>query len=140
MQIEPPTCGRNHQREHVMRTNRSQLVNSPLRTAIDDVFSGAGIFRMRDASVRSEYGHRRRALSTPTATIYQITDRLHEGRTVHVPFHEIATTVSAWLADFGAHSPLVEDLARAVGACDWPAVDAIGDRLSVVVTRSACTE
>lgn len=120
-----------------MSTNRKKLVTSPLRAAIGGVFSGAGIFRVRDARVRSQCGHRRTARSAPTATIYRVTDRLHEGRTVHVPCHEIVTTVSAWLAELGAHSPLVEDLAGAVGAGDWPAAHAIGDRLSVVVTRSA---
>ena len=40
-------------------------------------------------------------------------DRLHNGRTVQVPGHEIAPIVSAWLAELGAQSPLVEDLARA---------------------------
>jgi hypothetical protein len=69
--------------------------------------------------------------------IYQVTDRLHEGRTVYVSCNEIMTTVSTWLAELGAHSPLVEDLARAVGAGDWPAAYAIGDRLSVDVTRWA---
>ena len=50
---------------------------------------------------------------------YQVTDRLHEGRTVNVPGHEIATTVAAWLAELGAHSPLVDDLARAAHSGDW---------------------
>lgn len=137
LHIELPTCGRNHQMEHVMRTNRRKLVTSSLRAAIGGVFSGAAIFRVRDARLRSQCLHRRKARSAPTAKIYEVTDRLHEGRTVHVPCHEIATTVSAWLAEFGADSPLVEDLARAVGAGDWRAADVIGDRLSVVVTRSA---
>jgi len=78
--------------------------------------------------------HRRAAR---TRTIYQVSDRLHAGRTVHVPGHEIATTVSAWLAELGAHSPLVEDLARAVGAGDWPAARAVGEYLSVDVSVAA---
>ena len=45
---------------------------------------------------------------------------LHEGRTVHVPAHEIATTVSAWLAELGAHSPFVDDLARASAPATGP--------------------
>jgi hypothetical protein len=69
-----------------------------------------------------------------TRTIYQVSDRLHEGRTVRVPGHEIATTVSAWLAELGAHSQLVEDLARAVRTGDWPAARTIGECLSVDVT------
>jgi hypothetical protein len=74
--------------------------------------------------------------SNPTRTIYRVTDSLH-GRTVHVPGHEIANTVSAWLAELGAHSPLAEDLARAAHAGDWPAACAIGQYLSVDVTVAA---
>ena len=74
--------------------------------------------------------------SAPAGTIYRVSDRLH-GRTVHVPGHEIALTVSAWLAELGAHSPLVEDLARAVHAGDWPAAWAIGEYLSVDVAVAA---
>ncbi|MEZ0052530.1 hypothetical protein ABIA30_003548 [Mycobacterium sp. MAA66] len=65
--------------------------------------------------------------------VYQVTNRLRAGRTVQVPGDEIAATVSAWLTELGTDSPLVEDLARAVRAGDWPAVHAIGDRLSVRV-------
>ena len=72
-----------------------------------------------------------------TKTIYRVTDRLHEGRTVTVPGHEIATTVSAWLAELGAHSPLVEDLAQAAHVGDWPATHGIGEYLSVDVTVAA---
>jgi hypothetical protein len=69
--------------------------------------------------------------------MYRISDRLHEGRTVDVPAHEIATTVAAWLAELGARSPLVDDLARAVHAGDWPAALGIGDYLSVDVAVAA---
>jgi hypothetical protein len=72
-----------------------------------------------------------------TATAYQLTDRLHEGRTVHVSADGIACTVSAWLAEVGANSPLVEDLAQTVAAGDWTAVHAIADLLSVEVTVAA---
>jgi len=41
--------------------------------------------------------------------------------------------VSAWLAEVGAHSPLVDDLARAVRVGDWPAAHALGECLSVEV-------
>jgi hypothetical protein len=75
--------------------------------------------------------------ATRTSSIYRVTDRLHQGRTVHVPAQEIATTVSAWLAELGARSPLVDDLARAVDAGDWPAALGIGDYLSVDVTVAA---
>jgi len=77
----------------------------------------------------------RRAVTSPA--IYRVTDCLHPGRTVHVPCDELVTTVSAWLAELGADSPLVEDLARAVRAGDWPAAYALGESLSVDVTVAA---
>jgi len=72
-----------------------------------------------------------------TRATYRVSDRLHAGRAVHVPAHEIAPTVSAWLAELGAHSPLVEDLARAVHAGDWPAARGIGEYLSVDVSLAS---
>jgi hypothetical protein len=70
-------------------------------------------------------------------TIYRVSNRLRDGRTVHVQGHEIAPTVSAWLAELGAHSPLVDELARAAHAGDWPTACAIGEYLSVDVTVAA---
>lgn len=70
-------------------------------------------------------------------TMYCVTDRLHNRRTVQVPGHEIAPIVSAWLAEVGAHSPLVEDLARAACVGDWAAACAVGDQLSVDVSVAA---
>ena len=67
----------------------------------------------------------------PTTPIYQLTDRLHDGHMARVPAHQITATVSAWLAEVGAHSPLVNDLARAVRVGDWPATHALGECLSV---------
>ena len=81
--------------------------------------------------------HHRTLRAAPKTTIYRVADRLHEGRSVDVPCHQIATTVSAWLAELGAHSPLVEDLGRAVHVGDWPAVYAIGEYLSVDVAVAA---
>ena len=72
-----------------------------------------------------------------TGPIYRVTQCLREGRTVTVPADQIAATVSAWLAEFDAHSPLVDDLARAVRAGDWPAAHAISEYLSVDVTVAA---
>ena len=69
--------------------------------------------------------------------LYRITDRLHDGRMVDVPCHEIVGVVATWLAELGIHSPLAEDLARAARAGDWPAAYAIGDRLSIDVTIAA---
>ena len=71
---------------------------------------------------------------TSTMTLYYVTDRLHSGRTVRVPGSEIAPTVSSWLAELGAHSPLVEDLARAACGGDWATACAVGEQLSVDVT------
>lgn len=69
----------------------------------------------------------------PTPTIYQLTDRLQDGHMARVPAHQITATVSAWLAEVGAHSPLVDDLVRAVRGGDWPAAHALGECLSVEV-------
>jgi hypothetical protein len=71
------------------------------------------------------------------AMTYQLTDCLHEGGTVHVSADRIACTVSAWLAELGAHSPLVEDLARTVRDGDWTAAYAIADLLSIDVAVAA---
>jgi hypothetical protein len=78
--------------------------------------------------------HRRTARIGRT---YLVRDRLHAERTAHVPCDEIASTVSAWLEELGTSSPLVDDLARAVRADDWPAAHSIGEFLSVDVTVAA---
>ena len=67
-------------------------------------------------------------------TLYRVTDRLHNGRTVQVPGRDIVTTISAWLAELDADSSLVEDFARAARGGDWAAAYAIGDQLSIDVT------
>jgi hypothetical protein len=74
---------------------------------------------------------------TRVEKMYFITDRLHNGRTVQVSGRGIAPVVSAWLAELGAHSPLVEDLARAACIGDWAAACAVGEQLSVDVTVAA---
>ncbi len=68
-----------------------------------------------------------------TATVYQLTDCLHDGHTARVAAHEIRATVSAWLAELGADSPLVGELERAVRGGDWASAYDIGERLSVRV-------
>jgi hypothetical protein len=73
----------------------------------------------------------------PTAAIYQLTDRLHDGRTVHVSADEIGATVSGWLAELGVTTPAAEDLAQAVRAVDWPRTHVLCDHLSVQVTKVA---
>ncbi|GBE66933.1 hypothetical protein MFM001_33950 [Mycobacterium sp. MFM001] len=72
------------------------------------------------------------------AGVYQLTDRLHR-RTARVSGEDIVTTLSAWLAELGATTPFVEDLARAVLAGDWPKAHALADYLSVDVTVIAPT-
>lgn len=68
------------------------------------------------------------------ATVYQLTNRLRDGYTAYVSADEIVTTVSAWLDELGAASPLVEDLAHAVRAGDWPKAHALADYLSLEIT------
>lgn len=86
---------------------------------------------MLDARGKSRTGMERRA------TVYQLTNRLHDGRTVYVSADEIVTTVSTWLDELGAASPLVEDLAQAVRVGDWAKAHVLGDCLSVEVTAVA---
>jgi hypothetical protein len=66
--------------------------------------------------------------------IYRVSQRLRGGHTADVPADAIATTVSGWLAELGADSPLVDDLEKAVQAGDWAVARAIGEYLSVDVT------
>lgn len=72
-----------------------------------------------------------------TVSIYQLTDRLHDRHTVQVSADEIVGTVSAWLAELGAASPLVDDLAHAVRTADWPKAHALCDYLSLAMTVAA---
>ena len=70
-------------------------------------------------------------------TIYTLRDRLRGGRTVRVREDEIVATVSAWLAELGVRSPLVESLCWALRHGDWPAAYVIADFLSVDVAVAA---
>lgn len=69
----------------------------------------------------------------PDITIYQVTDRLHDGHIARVPAHQITATVSGWLEELGVHSPLVDDLASAVCSGDWPAAHALGECLCIEI-------
>jgi hypothetical protein len=71
--------------------------------------------------------------------VYRLTHRLRQGRIADVRSHEIAPTVSGWLAEIGVRSPLVDDFARAVDADNWPAVHMLGEFLSVDVVVAAST-
>jgi hypothetical protein len=90
----------------------------------------AGSF-LRDGN---HFGRPWQRQGTRPNTIYQLTDRLHHGHVARVPGNEIAATVTSWLADLGAQSPLVDELAHAVQHRDWPAAYAIGNTLSVDVS------
>lgn len=70
-------------------------------------------------------------------TIYQVTDRLHDGRTARVTANEITATVAGWLSELGVQTSLVDDLACAVGTGDWPTAYAIGECLSIQVSIAA---
>jgi hypothetical protein len=70
-------------------------------------------------------------------TVYEVTDRLHDGRSVRVHEEQLADTVTAWLAELGASSPSVGQLARAARAGDWPVAHQLADFLGVEVTVTA---
>jgi hypothetical protein len=76
-------------------------------------------------------------MRTRRSTVYEVRDRLHDGRSRRVPSNEIAPTVAGWLAELGVQSPLVDDLAHAVCVGDWAAAYAVGDALGVDVTIAA---
>ena len=83
--------------------------------------------------MNSRIWHHHWAQRSPACTIYQLTDRLHDGHMARVPAHQIKATVCVWLAELGAQSPLVDDLAHAVHVGDWPAAHALSEWLSVDV-------
>jgi hypothetical protein len=111
-------------REYAMITASTQ------RTAISAI-------RKAGARLWSWRRHAGSLRAASVKTIYQVTDLLHREHTVRVPEDEIAATVSTWLAELDAHSPLATDLGQAVRAGDWPTVHAIGERLSVDVAVAA---
>ncbi|MCV7250882.1 hypothetical protein HZU40_22180 [Mycolicibacterium fluoranthenivorans] len=80
--------------------------------------------------------YRHRQVNT-VSTRYVVTDRLHHERCVCVAADQLTATVSNWLAQLGAHSSLVEELARTVRQGDWAAAHAIADALSIDVTVAA---
>jgi hypothetical protein len=65
--------------------------------------------------------------------LYRVTDRLRRGPMAYVQGDRIAATVSAWLAELGAESTLVDDLAQAVRTGNWPAAHSIAEYLSVEI-------
>ena len=81
-------------------------------------------------------GRRARRTASPGA-VYHITDRLHCRRADRVSSDRIAAVVAAWLAELGADSPMVEELAHAVRAGDWPVAHSLEDLLSVQISIAA---
>jgi hypothetical protein len=134
--------------EHLRKVDVARFVHSWSRASIRRMASGArstnclttpmrkviriGGWTTHDAQAKSRTGARRKV------TIYQVSDRLHDGRTVRLTAEEILPTVSSWLAELGASSPLAEDLAQAVRVGDWRKAHSLGDFLSVDVTMLLC--
>jgi hypothetical protein len=77
-----------------------------------------------------------RRTDAPTA-MYELTDLLHNRRVTRVSAEGLVATVSAWLAELEADSPLVGDLATVVQRGDWVAAHAIAASLSVDVVLAA---
>src|SRR6201998_1469296 len=93
--LQPPSCSWSDQ--DITRIEEAAM-NTAAFVAAADRLAGAG------------WAHFRFGLSPQRVApirIYQITDRLHDGRTVRVPGNRIGCTVSAWLAELGVDSPMV---------------------------------
>lgn len=86
-------------------------------------------------SMRVVGEHRRGRHASPT--LYELTDRLHDGRTVRVPADRIEDVLASWLAEWDVRTPLVSELSSAVCTSDWPTVGDIADRLSVSIAIAA---
>lgn len=92
---------------------------------------------IRSLSTRGAPARPRRRLHRPqaaTARIYAVRHRVNESRITYIPASELAATVAEWLAEVGACSPLVDALAREVGANNWPAAHSIAECLGIEVT------
>ena len=59
---------------------------------------------------------------------------MDESRTTYIRASELAATVTEWLAEVGACSPLVEDLAQELDANNWPAAHSISECLGIEVS------
>lgn len=108
---------------------RGRVAGRVVRSSLPRHLGGIRRAVRRDAQETSQ------AKPKHTELIYQLIDRLHAGRTAQVTAAEIVQTVSAWLSELGANSPLVEDFAHAVVAANWPQVHALGDYLSVDIAE-----
>ena len=112
---------------------RARRAQGPTPSGSDG--SGSPLASLRKGGNHFGLPYRQRA--GRAATTYHVTDLLHQGRAVDVPGSAIAATLSAWLAELGVDTPLVDELARAVHAGDWPTAYVISQRLSVDVTVAA---
>lgn len=74
-----------------------------------------------------------RAPHTSQVSYYRVADRLHDDRIARVSADGIASTVGGWLAELGASSPMVDQLAYAVRSGDWPSAHALAEHLSIDV-------
>ena len=101
------------------------------RTAEDTTPHRISLLRNVFSAQARHVGHRQ-----APDPIFRVSDLLHVERSVTVAAHEIATTVAAWLAELGVHSPLVDQLDSAVFRGDWMTARAIADRLSVDVSST----
>ena len=72
-----------------------------------------------------------------TSVLYQVADRLHQGRAVRVTSDGIGAAVSGSLADLDVASPRVDELAAAVRSGDWVVAHALEDLLAADVTIAA---
>src|SRR5262249_54944914 len=96
-------------------TRSTSCLTTPMRKVVR-----IGGWTTHDAQAKAGTGARRKA------TIFQVSDRPHDGRTVRLTVEEILPTVSAWLAELGVSSPLAEDLAQAVRVGDWRKAHLLG--------------
>ena len=75
---------------------------------------------------RSRCRHRMTRPAGAAGAVYHVTDLLHDGHAVDVPDHDIATTLSAWLAELGPlphwSKTLHERYAPATGPPPTPSV------------------
>ena len=96
------------------------------------LLSGIRTLPTEGASARPRW--RRRRPQPAASRIYAVRHCVHGSRTIYIPASELAATVTEWLAEVGACSPLIEDLAQEVEANNWPAAHSISECLGIEVT------
>jgi phenylpyruvate tautomerase PptA (4-oxalocrotonate tautomerase family) len=96
------------------------------------ILSGIRSLPTRGAPARPRRRHHRPRAAT--ARIYAVRHRVEEPRITYIPASELAATVTEWLAEVGACSPLVDALAQEVDANNWAAAHSIAECLGIEVT------